>query len=101
VVAKSSMASDWVRINALASVIAIVFATLFLLISFNLESSGYLGIFGQWIEAQNYSEALFLANMVRIFAIFLIGVIIAGIILGAYAYKRKYVLVEESIRVLP
>jgi hypothetical protein len=101
VVAKSSMASDWVRINVAMSIIATVLAVSFLFIAFNLENNGYLGLFSRWIEVQNYPQALVLANVIRLTAIFLVGIIIASSILDVYAYKRKYVLVEESLKVLP
>jgi hypothetical protein len=101
VVAKSSMASDWVKLNVASYVIAIALATLISLVASNLSNNGVLGLFNQAIEVQNYSQALLLSNLLNGVATLFLASIIISVIVDMYAYKRKYALVEESLKVLP
>jgi hypothetical protein len=101
VVAKSSMASDWVKLNVASYVIAAALATVIFWVASDLRNNSVLGLFNQVIEVQNYSQALLLSNLLNGAATLILALIIISVIVDAYAYKRKYALVEESLKVLP
>ena len=107
VIAKSSMASDWVKISAVSYLFVGLLVGISLFLAYDYENAIAIkrsSIFNNIAEAFgliNYSQSFFIIDMLKLLAIALSALVLISLIADLVIYKRRYSLVEETLRVLP
>ncbi len=107
VVAKSSLSPDWVKLNVATYVVAVGIVGLLLFLSSDLAASvvlnrsSFLAIILQTAGTPGSAQTLMLANLFQWLAMGFSALILVSVIVDLLAYKKKYGLVEETLRMLP
>jgi hypothetical protein len=104
IAATTKIASSWTNLTLYGNILAAALAGIFLWIASDTESynQAHGPVFWQWL-AQIYSAAsqeqgLFMINIIRAAAVFLILAIVAEILIVIYVYPRKDAFARETLR---
>ena len=107
IVSFSEIATDWAELTVFGNVAAAVIATIFLWIAKDVQAyaeNGRSGFWGWLAHAYGYPDlhaTMFLVNLTRGLAAFLIAAVAVEVLIVLYVYPRKEVFALEILEAVP
>ncbi len=104
ITSSTEIASDWTNMTIFGNILAAVMAGILLWIASDMQNyletakAGYWSWLAPGYGYPNFSNTLFMINMTRALAAFLVVAVIVEIIIVTYVYPRKNVFAEITLK---